>query len=87
MTELYSFIKQAFTWKQGKYQLTIEIQSPEKFQIIDNKREFLLSNLDIEELSRNKELIEESYRRELAGLNDGEKELAWQWRFPTLIKA
>ena len=45
MTELYSFNKHAFGWKEGKYSISIEIQSPQKFQIIDNNREFLLSHL------------------------------------------
>lgn len=86
MTELYSFIRYSFPWKQGKYSLSIEFKSPENFYIVDSKREFLLSHLDIEELSKNKEIIEESYRRELAGVKEGEVDLVWQWRYPTLIK-
>ena len=87
MTELYSFNKHAFPWKQGKYQVVIEIQSPEKFEIVDDKREFLLSHLDIEELSKNKDMIEQEYQRMMLGSQDGDKEVVWQWRKPSLVKA
>lgn len=86
MTELYSFNKHAFPWKQGKYSVTIEIQSPEKFEIVDNNREFLLSHLDIEQLSKNKDLIEEDYKRMLLGTQEGEKEIFWKWCNPVLVK-
>jgi len=86
MTELYSFNKQAFPWKQGKYSVSIEIQSPEDFEIVDNHREFLLSHLDVEELSKNQDLIEQDYRRLLVGLKEGEEEILWQWRNPSLVK-
>ncbi len=86
MTELYSFNKHAFPWKEGKYIVSIVIQSPEKFQIVDNKSEFLLSHMDIEQLSENKNIIEESYRQELSGKKEGDDDLVWQWRNPTLVK-
>lgn len=86
MTELYSFNKHAFPWKQGKYLVTIEIQSPEKFEIVDDKREFLLSHLDIEELAKNKDKIEQDYQRMLLGAKDGDEEIVWQWRNPSLVK-
>lgn len=86
MTELYSFNKQEFIWKQGKYVVTIEIQSPEKFEIVDNKREFMLSHLDIEELEKNKDLIEQSYQQIVLGPPDRDKEVVWQWRYPLLEK-
>lgn len=86
MTELYSFNKHAFPWKEGKYTVSIEIQSPEKFKIVDNKSEFLLSSLDVEELSKNRDIIEESYRRELTETNEEDGELVWEWRNPSLVK-
>jgi hypothetical protein len=86
MTELYSFNKHAFPWKQGKYLVTIEIQSPEKFEIVDDKREFLLSHLDIEELAKNKDMIERDYQRIMLGSQEGGEEIVWQWRSPSLVK-
>lgn len=86
MTELYSFNKHAFPWKQGRYAVTIELKSPEKFQIVDNQREFLLSHLDIEELAKNKNMIEQDYRRMLLGSQEEDEEVVWQWRAPSLIK-
>lgn len=86
MTELYSFIKHAFPWKEGKYSLSIDIQSPEEFVIVDNHRDFLLTHLDIEELSKNNDLIEKEYRRQLIGLSKNEDDVIWQWRNPSLVK-
>ena len=84
MTELYSFNKHAFPWKQGKYRVSVEIKSPEEFEIVDNEMEFLLNPIDVEELSKNKDLIEGEYRRMLIGTEEDEKDVVWQWRYPTL---
>lgn len=84
MTELYSFNKHAFPWKQGKYRVSVEIKSPEEFEIVDNEMEFLLNPIDVEELTKNKDLIEGDYRRMLIGAEEDEKDIVWQWRYPTL---
>ncbi|AZT83666.1 hypothetical protein EHN06_09005 [Marinobacter sp. NP-4(2019)] len=84
MTELYSFNKHAFPWKQGKYRVSVEIKSPEEFEIVDSEMEFLLNPIDVEELSKNKDLIEGEYRRMLIGTEKAEKDVVWQWRYPTL---
>lgn len=86
MTELYSFTKHAFPWKQGKYRVSIELHSPEKFEIVGNELEFLLNPMDIEELSKNKELIEGEYRRMLLGATENDENVQWQWRNPTLVE-
>jgi len=86
MTELYNFIKHSFSWKEGEYVASIEMQSPEKFILSDNVRTFSLSAVDIEELSKNKDFLEDEYKRLLVGKNDGEPDVVWQWRSPSLIK-
>ena len=63
MTDLYSFNKHAFPWKQGKYTVSIEIQSPERFSLVGNRREFSLTSIDIEKLEKNKEQLELGKRR------------------------
>lgn len=83
MTDLYSFNKHAFTWKPGKYIASIEIQSPEKFEIVDNIREFNLSVLEIEKIEKNKHLLELDYKKMIVG---GEDEIIWQWCNPVLTK-
>jgi len=52
MTDLYSFTKHAFPWKQGKYTVTIEMQSPENFSLVGNQRKFSLTSADIEKLEK-----------------------------------
>ena len=86
MTELYSFNKHAFAWKEGKYSVSIEIQSPQKFELFDNNREFLLTQIDITELSQNKDIIELDYRQSFLGVPQGDQRISWQWINPTLVK-
>lgn len=86
MTELYSFNKQAFPWKQGKYNITIEMRSPEEFSVLNNKAEFSLSSHDIEQLEKNKNSLELDYKYLLIGPQEGDSDIHWNWRYPTLIK-
>ena len=84
MKDLYSFNKQAFSWKPGRYKVSIEMQSPEKFDLVDNIKEFNLSPLDIEKLDKNKDFLEQDYRRIMMGEED---KVVWQWCNPVLVKA
>jgi len=84
MTELYSFNKHAFPWKSGIYKVAIEMQSPESYNLVDNIREFILTPLDIEKLEKNKNFLEQDYKRMLFG-ND--EKIVWQWCNPDLVKA
>lgn len=86
MTDLYSFNKQAFPWKQGRYTVTIEMQSPEKFIVIDNVREFDLTPVDIDCLEKNKKLLEIDYERMILGIDEEDDEFEWQWCHPVLLK-
>ncbi len=87
MTDLYSYIKHSFSWKSGRYIATIEINSPEKFKIIDNQYEFILTPIDIEELDRNKDNIELDYKNTMTEQEQEEiKKVVWNWRNPTLKK-
>ncbi len=89
MTELYSFNKHAFPWKQGKYVVTIELESPEYFSVTDNDREFTLSPLDVEKLEKNKNLLELDYKRMVVGEtkeDKGDETVEWQWCNPRLVK-
>jgi hypothetical protein len=86
MTELYNFNKHSFPWKEGEYTASIEVQSPEKFILADNIRNFSLSPVDIEELSKNRDVLEADYKRLLVGQKEGEPDIVWQWRSPALVK-
>lgn len=84
MKDMYGFNKQAFSWKQGKYKVAVEMQSPEKFDLVDNIKKFNLSPLDIENLEKNKDFLEQDYRRIIMGEVD---KVVWQWCNPVLVKA
>ncbi|QCU90933.1 hypothetical protein [Thiomicrorhabdus sediminis] len=87
MTDLYSFIKQSFSWKTGRYTATIELHSPEEFKLVDNQYEFILTPIDIERLEKNKQNIELDYKNNFVPQNDKEfKKVDWNWCNPTLKK-
>jgi len=85
MQDLISFIKQSFYWKVGTYTVTVEVESPEDFNIVDNEYSFSLTPLDIEDLEKNKEFIEHDYKNILVPQSEEEyKTVEWQWKNPTL---
>jgi hypothetical protein len=86
MSELYRFIKQSSAWKQGRYTVTFELSSPKRFKVVNNKYEFHLSPVDIEELEGNKNLIEMAYLHEYVPPAAGEirPTAPWMWRYPAL---
>jgi hypothetical protein len=86
MTELYNFNKHAFNWKQGKYEAVIEVQSPERFTLVDNVREFILLPIDIENLEKNKEQLEVDYKGMMLGYGEDSEGAQWQWLNPALVK-
>ena len=84
MKDLYSFIRRSFSWKEGKYSATIEFIALEEFEFEGNQFEFKLSAIDIEELEKNKELIETAYLHLYAPPSDAEDSLGWRWRYPLM---
>ena len=89
MMELYSYIKQAFIWKQGSYKISFEIQSNDKFKLKDNHYTFVFSSIDIEELEKNKGLIEYFYEEQIKAIiikDCKPNNVMWNWRFPILKK-
>ncbi len=88
MKDLFSYIKQRFNWKAGKYTIIFEIESSDNFKLTDNKYSFSLTALDIELLEKNKELIELSYENILKSVIQEYKmhTIIWNWRNPILKK-
>lgn len=89
MMDVCSFVKHWFGWKQGKYTLTLEVESPERFKIKDNVHEFSLNALDIEGLEANKGMIESSYEDQMKAGVEGysPKRPIWNWTYPVLRKS
>ena len=85
--DVYNYIKHAFSWKSGKYTVVFELESPEKFNIVDNEYEFTLMAMDIEELERNKLSIEQDYMNTFIQTEDpAYREVRWNWRNPSIYK-
>lgn len=86
-TELITFVKQSFSWKSGRYEVTFEMDSPEKFILLDNIYEFFLNTTDIEKLEKNKDNIKAFYNNELKYILGVEiDEIVWNWGYPILRK-
>ena len=89
MSDVYSCIKQGFSWKAGNYKIRIVLESPENFLVSDDRYEFSLSLVDIEHLEANKASIQLAYVRELNAVNGGEKgsAIVWNWSYPNMQRA
>lgn len=88
MKDLYSFVNHWFNWKQGKYTVTFEVESPEQFTLKDNKYKFSLTPLNIELLEANKDIIQLSYEDIFKYGIDGYQphNVTWNWVNPILQK-
>jgi hypothetical protein len=85
--DVYNYIKHAFTWKAGKYKVVFELESPEEFNLVGNEYEFTLMPIDIEELEKNKESIEQDCINSfVTDENPARKAIHWNWRNPSLHK-
>jgi hypothetical protein len=83
MSELYNFLKQSFSWKTGRYDVEINVSSPEPFILKNNKFEFSLNSIDIEYLEKNKDKIEASFE---TLKEDKSNKITWNWRNPLFVK-
>lgn len=89
MTDVYSFIKQAFSWKPGGYRVKVMLESPDAFEILDDEYAFMLSSLHIQKLSANLNSIEQAYANEILSLktSSGDSaQVAWNWIYPDMQK-
>ena len=88
MKDLVSFIEHWFIWKQGKYKITFEIESPETFHLTDNIYEFSLNPLNIESLEANKDLIKLSFEDLVkSGIKEYQRHNPiWNWVNPIIKK-
>lgn len=87
MLDVYNYIKQAFSWKAGKYEVVFHIESPDKFKLVDNEYEFNLTPIDIEELEKNKNNLKQDHINIFVGdEHEKYKDVAWNWKNPPLYK-
>ena len=88
MIDLYSYIKQSFSWKPGSYQLEVLLESPDAFTVLDNKYSFILSPLQVNNLSDNTQHIEQYYANEVLPRKADEQPtlITWNWVYPDMPK-
>jgi len=88
MKDVYSFMKHRFNWKQGRYTMAFEVESPEAFTLKDNQYEFSLNLLHVEPLEANKSLIELAYEDVFKAAVSGYQphKPKWNWVNPIIKK-
>lgn len=88
-TDLYSYTKQAFSWKPGGYRMKVILESPDAFTILDDEYTFELSPLHVQNLFANLDHIEQFYCNEiLPPKTDDDKKatINWKWVYPDMQK-
>lgn len=73
LKRLISFIEHQFIWKAGKYYLTFQLYSSDKFKLKGNEYEFELTDFEVEDLLQNKKLISEHYNKMINGFPDSKE--------------
>ena len=88
MTDVYSFIKQSFSWKPGSYHVKVILESPDAFVVLDAEYAFTLSPLQIQNLSDNLNHIEAYFANEVLPMKEGEQRVPinWNWAYPDMQK-
>ena len=88
MADLYSYIKQSFSWKPGGYRLQVLLESPDAFTVLDDEYVFTLSPLQVQNLSGNLRHIEQYYANEVLPPKAGEQAapIVWSWVYPEMPK-
>ncbi len=86
MADLYSYTRQAFPWKPGTYHLSIILESPDKFTVLDDQYSFILTPLQIQQLEGNLNLVEPYYANEILPPEDGKetKKVQMNWVYPQM---
>lgn len=77
--------KESFWWKAGKYIVHFNMGSHKKLVLEDQSFYFILSQLDIDELRRNLDMIEHEFTNTIKSNLPEYKieQLTWNWRYPT----
>jgi len=82
--ELMDFHKSSFCWKEGRYEVMFNIQSPSRYTMTRTKFVFKLTQHDADALRTNLDHIRTDYRQTLLTNVEGYKyeTIPWVWRNP-----
>jgi len=86
-SELIKIFSSEFIWSVGKYTVTFQFQSPNKFRYKKSEYTFELSQEDIDNLRKNIDNIKiDIIQTAKTGIipDYKPKEIIWEWRFPEL---
>lgn len=65
METMMSAIENSFWWKSGRYVLSVELQSPDQFNVTGDKYTFYLDTFNIDRMKKNLMLIRHEYENTL----------------------
>ena len=89
--EYFSVVEQRqkwFWWKPGRYEITLKLGSPQKFQLLSSKFAFELQEVDVDQLRRNIPLIDTEIRNTvMSNVRDVKPDqFTWQWANVTMLR-
>lgn len=87
MTDLYFHIRQSFSWKPGTYRVTVTLDSPDPFSILDDVYSFSLTPLQVQDVASNLELLNHYYANETFPRSPEQKkpeDVPWRWVYPEM---
>lgn len=90
--ELFTIIEQRqkwFSWKPGRYEVTLKPRSPQKFQLVGSTFEFELQAVDVDLLRKNVPLIDTEVRNIVSSNLPNAKlqPITWYWTDVSLLRA
>ena len=88
MTDVYSYIRQSFSWKPGGYRLQVLLESPDAFTVLDDEYTFTLLPLQVQNLSDNLRHVEQDFANQVTPPKTDEPsaQIVWNWVYPEMRK-
>lgn len=88
MADVYTHVRQSFSWKPGSYRLQVLLESPDAFLVVDDEYTFNLSPLEVQNLADNLRHVEQFYANEVLPRKSDEppQQIPWSWVYPDMQK-
>lgn len=78
-----------FWWKPGRYELTLNPKSPQKFKLVNSRFAFELTAIDVDHLRKNLTILDTEIRNLISSnLSDFKPQpISWQWSNVTMLRS
>jgi len=88
MSDVYTHVRQSFSWKPGGYRLQVLLESPDAFVVVDDEYAFNLSSLDSQSVADNLQHVEQYFANDVLPQQPGAPvtQIPWKWVYPEMRK-